>query len=531
MAAPNPLMPILKRYLTAFQDHIWLWFVPTVGLTLMAACYAVVRQPSWEANQALLVRDEAIGAEGPAGRFSSVDNMKTAQETIMEVARSRDVVEASLVDLGAPSGWFRPRQWPSQSDIEDMQSNIKVSAPKGAEFGRTEVIYLGVKADSREEAVRRTEIVCRQLEIHLAQLRRARAESVIKELKQTVQLSEAARDHASKRLQEMEAAAGPDLGELRNLNSAGSAEGNLQHSLNQIKAELRQAAATREANLQLRQLLVRASQNPEQFLATPGRLLESQPALKRLKDGLVDAQLRTSALLGRMKETHPQVISATRAEAQIRNSLIAELGTALRGVETELEVGASYAEQLREQRHQLQQRLDGLADVRVEYSKRVEDYNQRSEVVKKAQSALADAEANQVVALRSSLLTRFQEPVAGDDPLGPGKLTIVAAGMAGGLATGIGLVLLVVPVTGGEGQGRRWSDYIGIGRRASDRQAPGRREQDQAAPQSRPPREAGECNRRAHDNTGVPKTDRRYGTRRREDRDEVPEAASAGAGS
>ena len=55
------------------------------------------------------------------------------------------------------------------------------------------------------------------------------------------------------------------------------------------------------------------------------RLLDSQPALRRLKDGLVDAQLRTAALQGRMSAEHPEVISAKEAETQVAARVHAEL--------------------------------------------------------------------------------------------------------------------------------------------------------------------------------------------------------------
>ena len=242
-----------------------------------------------------------------------------------------------------------------------MQQQITVTAPKGAEFGKTEVIYLAVMGPSRDEALHRTTVVCDQLEVHLGRLRRARAEGPDSGIgpdrtNRRSLAGQCGREVCSRWKQRSDRT----LARLRNLNDAGSAEGNLQHSLNQVKAELRQAQGTREANLQLQKLLTRAKETPAQFLATPGRLLESQPALRRLKEGLVDAQLKTSALLGLMKEEHPMAIAAVRAEEQIRRSLVNELSTALRGVEADLQVGERLAQTLRDQKDELQGRLDAL---------------------------------------------------------------------------------------------------------------------------------------------------------------------------
>ena len=74
---------------------------------------------------------------------------------------------------------------------------------------------------------------------------------------------------------------------------------------------------TEKANRQLLALLEQAQADPTRLMAAPTRLLDSQPALRRLKDGLVDAQLRTATLQGRMSAEHPEVISAKEAETQV----------------------------------------------------------------------------------------------------------------------------------------------------------------------------------------------------------------------
>ena len=38
-----------------------LWVAPTIVLSVAALGYALVRSPSWQAKQALVVRDEAVG--------------------------------------------------------------------------------------------------------------------------------------------------------------------------------------------------------------------------------------------------------------------------------------------------------------------------------------------------------------------------------------------------------------------------------------------------------------------------------------
>ena len=73
------------------RDHPRRWIVPMIAGGLLAAIYAVLRSPTWDASQALMVRDETMGTTARPGKFQQPDEMKTVQETILELARSRSV--------------------------------------------------------------------------------------------------------------------------------------------------------------------------------------------------------------------------------------------------------------------------------------------------------------------------------------------------------------------------------------------------------------------------------------------------------
>ena len=178
MTQATPLQQTVISLLKAFSAYFLLWVMPTFLFTGATLIYTLARVRSWEASQALVVRDEAAGLDRQ-GRFDSIDSMQAFQETLLEVARSPIVVTGALKELGRPATVPATKQWPSADDIEALQDEISVSAPKGSQFGRTEVIYLSVKAKSRDEAIRRTLIVCDQLEKHLGDLRSAKAGSVI----------------------------------------------------------------------------------------------------------------------------------------------------------------------------------------------------------------------------------------------------------------------------------------------------------------------------------------------------------------
>src|ERR1044071_9198332 len=76
------------------------WIVPAVVVGAAACGYAVVKHDSWEASQSMMVRAEAAGGDAGVGRFRDLSEMKTLQETIQEVAKSRAVLGAALAEAG-----------------------------------------------------------------------------------------------------------------------------------------------------------------------------------------------------------------------------------------------------------------------------------------------------------------------------------------------------------------------------------------------------------------------------------------------
>lgn len=478
MNRTNSTHTALRQFAQNLVAYRWLWVLPAVVAPLLGLAYARYRPTVWEAAQGLLLRDEALTSQGRQGRFDGSESRKAAQETILEMIRNRQVIAAALREIGAPADYLQPGLWPQDADVVQARDDVALRAPKGGEFGRSEVVYLAVKRPTRRQAIALAGSLCDQLDFQLQKLRKTKSESLIAELQRNYESARADHEEVARRLQALETEVGRDLGELRTLTEPGAGESNLRMASNKIKEELRQAQARQSANEQLQAMLAGAVKNPNEVLAMPNQLLESQPALRRLKEGLVDAQLRTSQLLGRTSAEHPSAQAAMEAEQKIRQNIQAELATALRGLSQELKLSGSLVASLDDQLTDVQNRLDRLARLRVTYIGLVSETRQRSQRAEDAEKALAEARASQGPAHSSSLITRMDSPQTGDNPLGPSPLVLVGGGLAGGLALGLGLVLLVAP--SGSGTGRRWSDYLPLhGRRKTDAVTPGRRADDQ----------------------------------------------------
>ncbi len=446
------------------RSHLCLWLVPAVACTVLAAGYALLASREWRAAQALIVRPEAASvSDERLGKFSDLSEMKTLQETILEVAKSQGVLKATLEKIGPPSS-RSAANWPTARDVEEFRTHIDMRPPGGAEFGKTEVFYLSVLDTHRLRASDMLAELCNQLEQRMQELRDQRAQSMVAELQRTVEMAEHDLAGRTEQLSQFEAHIGADLVELRNLNATTGGQGEVSQELQTIEAERRANDSQRRENLRLVELLKRAQDDPTQLLATPSSLLQSQPSLSRLKDSLIDAKVRVAGLIGTRSEQHPFVIAARASEKEIRDQLHQEIQGAIAGLDVTLEMNADREQSLVAKQKEARQRLSRLAESRAEYANLVVAAENHTKLVEAARKNLADARARQTSAHSASIIGRIDGVDAGIRPVGPGRVTITASGGIAGLLLGFGLVFLAgvpAPAVAGDRSSaglRRWNE-------------------------------------------------------------------------
>jgi uncharacterized protein involved in exopolysaccharide biosynthesis len=283
------------------------------------------------------------------------------------------------------------------------------------------------------------------LQARFQQLRDVKAQGMIAELEKAVSMAQSDMSAITGKLAELETSVGSDLAELRILHESSSADSDLRRRSLELETELRQAWLTQRSEQSLLNLLQSAGVDQGRLLAMPGRLLESQPSLKRLKEGLVDAQLTTAELLGRMSADHPSVRAAVESEEEISRQLHQELEIACRGVNVNLQLATERAQSLSEQLADTRERLAKLGSLRAVYSNLIADVQQRSVLLAASQRELSEARSNQAGAHSSSLIYTIDDPDAGIRPVGPGRLTIVLAGVMAGLLVGGAVLFVTVP--------------------------------------------------------------------------------------
>jgi uncharacterized protein involved in exopolysaccharide biosynthesis len=449
-----------------------LWGATTVIFGIFGLIYGfLLKQDQWLASQALLVREEANGASLRLGRFDSETQMKAAQETILEVAKHHQVVSEALKAVGPEprlfTGWGAS-QWPSQSTIEaTASSKISMRAPKGAEFGATEVVYLDVKQPSPERALHFSRALSDALEVRLQSVRKSKADSIVAEL---THARLAARDQlklVTEDLQKFERTAGIELSDLRGMTDMIASGGGSRMHLDQLKSEIRIADIKHSELLDDLKLLQDAIADPSSLVIAPSNLVTSQPGLKRLREGYAEAQLSASQLSGKFTEVHPLLVAARTTQDSIRGRLVSELEASLGSLNQEIKTSQEKCDHLRALQAETEKKLGTLAENRAEYANVVSEVKTRTTILENVERELAEAQATAEAASSTSLISRMDKPIVSEKPIGPGKTTIAGGCTLAGLLFGVGLVFVLSPNESGKSFGRRITD---MGRRRQEDQ-------------------------------------------------------------
>jgi uncharacterized protein involved in exopolysaccharide biosynthesis len=368
-AAPGITAGEICSYLVRYPKR---WLIPAVVVAAVVALYAAVRPNTYEASLPVMIRNETSTDAQAPGRFHQEDEMKISEETVMEVASSRRVLAEALKQVGPAVDAKVIDVWPTDAVIDSLRGALKVAPPRGAEFGKTEIFYLDVADKDPRRAVKLVEAIYDQLKAKLAEIRNERARSIVTDLEKVVALAQADLDKGTQRLKAMESETGADLIELRMVFQGTAMDGELNKTLVAEQSELRQWKTAQAANREMLRLLQAAQRDPQQIVAAPAPLLESQPALRQLKQGLVEAQLRASVLAGTVTEDHPQLVVARQAEQDIKRSIYKEVATACRCVDGEIQVTEGRIRAAEEQLATQRARIQRLARLRAEYSNLVD---------------------------------------------------------------------------------------------------------------------------------------------------------------
>jgi uncharacterized protein involved in exopolysaccharide biosynthesis len=440
------------------------WIAPAVVGMLLSAFYVFfLRAETWSAKQSLIVRDDLLGQSFKPGRFDSLESMKSAQETILEIARKPQVIRKSLEQLGpASKGMFglSARGWPSEEVIEDVQGAISFSAPNGAEFGKTEVIVLNTKASSRERSRKFIELLLGEIIVKVDEVRTLRLQSMETELTQVHQSALMALNESKAKLQEMDRELGTDIGAINISNDSQASDNTIKRDMSQIYVEKRQTESHLETLRTLLTQLVAARENPDQIVSISGDLIKFQPALDDLKKELVKTQRALAKMEGQYEPQHPKVAFAKNEIEAMKQQLYLELAASISGLESSVATTQRRLDRLNLELGNLDGRLLSLGEKRAGAVTLFAELKKRTEIANEAQSDLAEIHGL-AQAKNAALLTRVDEPQVSTRPDGLGKKAMILAGALGGLMLGLGIVLMIAPPMGTQHESQTMGETAG----------------------------------------------------------------------
>ena len=418
-----------------------------LGLILSAFYAITLRKETWSAKQSLIVRDDLLGQSHKPGQFDSLDSMKSAQETILEIARKPQVIKNALQQLGPPSRGFMGLVrggYPSEEIIELTQGQISLSAPNGAEYGQTEVIILSTKSGSRERAKEFTKILVGEIIAKVNDVRQRKFKSMAAEILETCKIAESSLEDSKQQLKQMDSKLGEDAGAMVAMGESSFRDDPLSREIAQLNLERRAVRSEVEQISSMLESLKAAKKDPEAIVNISSDLTGRQPALESLKQEMVQQKGDYALLSGRYTDVHPAVVSARDGIRVMENQIRLELSNAEADTMSQLEIATAKLNRLDVGINKLKTRMANLGEMRADSITLFADIKKRTEVLNNARSNLAEVQglANTT---NADVLTTVDEVQVSTRPDGLGKKALILSGGLGGLMLGMGLVMLMAP--------------------------------------------------------------------------------------
>ena len=83
---------LLEHVYLCLRKYMWVWLAPMIlGLVLSGVYNKLLATKTYTARQSLILRDDLLGDSYKPSRFDSEESLKSAQETILEIARKPQV--------------------------------------------------------------------------------------------------------------------------------------------------------------------------------------------------------------------------------------------------------------------------------------------------------------------------------------------------------------------------------------------------------------------------------------------------------
>jgi hypothetical protein len=211
------------------------------------------------------------------------------------------------------------------------------------------------------------------------------------------------------------------------------------------EAKLRSLRSDYQIKLQLLEQLQDARRHADPLDLVPNEIFAFLPELERLKQALTEAELEHAHMSGNMTDKYPLVVAASGRVDKVRAMIRETIESAIRSLHAETQFVDSRAGIMANNIAGLHERLQRITRIRAEYSNWLSRVVNAQELVADTQRKMTSAAGHQVAVANANLINPMGEPECSTGPVGPSQLEIIVVGIAGGLLTGLGFLVLTAP--------------------------------------------------------------------------------------
>jgi len=444
---------------TLLQHPVRTSLAAGIAVFVAVAAYGIFKPSQWEATQPLVIRAEALEGSNLPGRFDSDQQRRQLLDTLVAVLQTRDVLETALREVG-PGEVVRNRPFPRATDVERLQRSVRVVPPSDTDFGTTDLIYLKVRDSQPERAIRLAQALVKQADRQLREILLAKAQATLEELTQAEQNAMDGVQTLTRQLQAIETQLGLDGLTLRSYEEKLD-DTSLRAPIDDLEDQLAQLESEILTKNELIRLLGETTTNPGTLSSIPSTLIENYPTLSHFQEALRQAEVKLIELRGQYADEHPAVIAAQLAFSDLTDRIRKEIPAVIRTIENEQRVKLAQKKLLDQRRQAEESRMAAIMAVLPQYRELTARLRSQSDAVRAAQQRLVVARAAVAAAQSAQLVTPIEPPRTGNQPVGPGKMTIVAGGMVSAVFLAFCVFLWISPtVSDGERQDLSSAEHV-----------------------------------------------------------------------
>jgi len=417
----------------------WRVAVCVVAFAGLAVSVAMLRPKLWRAETTVLLVPQDAG-EKQMAEFDYDARYRLAMQmaNVRQIVRSDEVLAEVLrrAPDNSPTKGNQP--------LDALRERIEIQAPKPHEFGNTEMFCLAVKHPDRNQALVLAATIKEVTESRINELTAAKARTLVRQESDLVEQARREVAEAEATLKQIENRAGPDRSDLVTLaNSPGS-----QLILTRSIVEARNAYQALQGKIRAEQsrlktlkALVRRLDEVD-LAALPSNVLNQDPVIQMARTRLSDLNGQLRKLRAVFTEYHPRVRAVQRELNQTAAAIRKSVRAAVAAAEDDLTAMSKQVDYLAGQEQHYQARLVGVQALKSEYAVAADALQQAVQRWRDARHRLAQSQSIATRARHAERLVYVDPPKILDRPVGPGRTTIVLAGVILGLLAGVAVAML-----------------------------------------------------------------------------------------